>query len=35
VNTASISGLFGDWGLPAHNAAKGAVMNLTCAMAAD
>lgn len=35
VNTASISGLFGDWGLPAYNAAKGAVMNLTRAMAAD
>lgn len=35
VNTASISGLFGDWGVPAYNAAKGAVMNLTRAMAAD
>ncbi|MFT5530051.1 MAG: meso-butanediol dehydrogenase/(S,S)-butanediol dehydrogenase/diacetyl reductase [Candidatus Poriferisodalaceae bacterium] len=35
VNTASISGLFGDWGLPAYNAAKGAVMNFTKAMAAD
>ena len=35
VNTASISGLFGDWGIPAYNAAKGAVMNLTRAMAAD
>jgi len=35
VNTASISGLFGDWGLPAYNAAKGAVMNLTRALAAD
>lgn len=35
VNTASISGLFGDWGLPAYNAAKGAVMNLTRTLAAD
>ena len=35
VNTASISGLFGDWGIPAYNAAKGAVVNLTKAMAAD
>lgn len=35
VNTASISGLFGDWGIPAYNAAKGGVMNLTRAMAAD
>ncbi len=35
VNTASISGLFGDWGLPAYNAAKAAVMNLTRSMAAD
>ncbi len=35
VNTASISGLFGDWGVPAYNAAKGAVMNLTRSMAAD
>lgn len=35
VNTASISGLFGDWGLPAYNAAKGAVMNFTRALAAD
>lgn len=35
VNTASISGMVGDWGLPAYNAAKGAVMNLTRALAAD
>jgi meso-butanediol dehydrogenase/(S,S)-butanediol dehydrogenase/diacetyl reductase len=35
VNTASISGMFGDWGIPAYNAAKGGVMNLTRAMAAD
>lgn len=35
VNTASISGLYGDWGLPAYNAAKGAVMNLTRALAID
>ena len=35
VNTASISGMFGDWGIPAYNAAKGAVMNLTRSLAAD
>lgn len=35
VNTASISGLFGDYGLPAYNAAKGGVVNLTRAMAID
>lgn len=35
VNTASISGLGGDWGIAAYNAAKGAVMNFTRAMAAD
>ena len=35
VNTASISGIGGDWGIPAYNAAKGAVMNFTRAMAAD
>ncbi len=35
VNTASISGLFGDWGLPAYNAAKAGVMNLTRTLAAD
>jgi len=35
VNTASISGLFGDRGLPAYNAAKGGVMNLTRTLAAD
>lgn len=35
VNTASISGMFGDWGIAAYNAAKGGVMNLTRAMAAD
>jgi short-subunit dehydrogenase len=29
VNTASISGLSGDWGLAAYNAAKAAVINLT------
>ena len=29
VNTASISGLAGDWGLAAYNAAKAAVINLT------
>src|SRR3984893_2395450 len=29
VNTASISGLFGDYGLGAYNAAKAGVVNLT------
>jgi meso-butanediol dehydrogenase/(S,S)-butanediol dehydrogenase/diacetyl reductase len=35
VNTASISGLFGDYGLAAYNAAKGAVMNYTRTAAID
>jgi meso-butanediol dehydrogenase/(S,S)-butanediol dehydrogenase/diacetyl reductase len=35
VNTASISGLFGDSGFAAYNTAKGAVVNLTRAMAID
>ena len=35
VNTASISGLFGDYGLGAYNAAKGAVMNFTRTVAID
>jgi meso-butanediol dehydrogenase / (S,S)-butanediol dehydrogenase / diacetyl reductase len=35
VNTASISGLFGDYGLLAYNAAKGGVTNLTRAVAID
>jgi meso-butanediol dehydrogenase / (S,S)-butanediol dehydrogenase / diacetyl reductase len=35
VNTASISGLFGDYGFAAYNAAKGAVVNLTRNMALD
>lgn len=35
VNTASISGLFGDYGLAAYNAAKGAVTNFTRALAID
>ena len=35
VNTASISGLAGDGGNAAYNAAKGAVVNLTRAMAVD
>jgi meso-butanediol dehydrogenase/(S,S)-butanediol dehydrogenase/diacetyl reductase len=35
VNTASISGLLGDYGLLAYNAAKGAVVNLTRALAID
>ncbi|WP_308124855.1 SDR family oxidoreductase [Streptomyces sp. NEAU-YJ-81] len=35
VNVGSVSGLGGDWGLAAYNAAKGAVVNLTHAMALD
>ena len=35
VNTASISGLRGDYGLAAYNAAKGAVVNLTRTLAID
>jgi meso-butanediol dehydrogenase/(S,S)-butanediol dehydrogenase/diacetyl reductase len=35
VNTASISGLAGDFGLSAYNAAKGAVVNFTRAAAID
>jgi meso-butanediol dehydrogenase / (S,S)-butanediol dehydrogenase / diacetyl reductase len=35
VNTASISGLLGDYGFSAYNAAKGAVVNLTRNMALD
>ncbi len=35
VNTASISGLFGDYGLSAYNAAKGAVVNYTRTLGID
>lgn len=35
VNTASISGLAADYKMPVYNAAKGAVVNLTRAMALD
>jgi meso-butanediol dehydrogenase/(S,S)-butanediol dehydrogenase/diacetyl reductase len=35
VNTASVSGLAADWGLSAYNASKGAIINLTRAMALD
>lgn len=35
INTASISGLAGDYGLCAYNAAKGAVVNYTRALAID
>ena len=35
VNTASISGLFGDYGLLAYNAAKAGVVNLTRTVAID
>ena len=35
VNTSSVSGLGGDWGMFAYNAAKGAVSNMTRALALD
>jgi meso-butanediol dehydrogenase / (S,S)-butanediol dehydrogenase / diacetyl reductase len=35
VNTASVSGTGGDWGMSPYNAAKGAVVNLTHALALD
>ena len=35
VNTSSVSGIGGDWGMSAYNASKGAVSNLTRAMALD
>jgi len=35
INTASISGLFGDYGMAAYNAAKGGVVNLTRTVALD
>lgn len=35
VNTASISGLFADYSIPAYNATKGAVVNLTRSLAVD
>jgi len=35
VNTASISGLGGDYGMTAYNASKGAVVNYTKALAVD
>lgn len=35
VNTASVSGLGGDWGFSAYNAAKGAVVNYTRTLALD
>jgi len=35
INTASISGLLADYKMPIYNAAKGAVVNLTRAMALD
>jgi meso-butanediol dehydrogenase/(S,S)-butanediol dehydrogenase/diacetyl reductase len=35
VNTASVSGLGGDWGLAFYNASKGAIVNLTRALALD
>lgn len=35
VNTASVSGLGGDWGMSPYNAAKGGVVNLTRSLALD
>ncbi|HEX4331938.1 MAG TPA: SDR family oxidoreductase [Usitatibacter sp.] len=35
VNTASVSGLGADWQMSAYNASKGAIVNLTRAMALD
>jgi meso-butanediol dehydrogenase/(S,S)-butanediol dehydrogenase/diacetyl reductase len=35
INTASVSGTGGDWGMTPYNAAKGAVVNLTRALALD
>jgi len=35
INTASVSGLGGDWGMSAYNAAKGGVVNFTRAAALD
>lgn len=35
VNTASVSGLGGDWGLSFYNASKGAIVNFTKAVALD
>ena len=35
VHTASVSGLGGDWNMSAYNAAKGAVVNFTRALALD
>jgi meso-butanediol dehydrogenase/(S,S)-butanediol dehydrogenase/diacetyl reductase len=35
VNTASVSGLFGDYGITAYNASKGGVVNFTRSMALD
>lgn len=35
IHTASVSGLGGDWGMSAYNAAKGGVVNFTRALALD
>ena len=35
VNTTSLSGLGGDWGLSLYNASKGAIVNFTKATALD
>lgn len=35
INTNSVSGLGGDWGMPVYNLAKGAIANFTRALALD
>lgn len=35
INTASVSGLGGDWGMGFYNASKGAIVNVTKALALD
>ncbi len=35
INTASVSGTAGDWGMSPYNAAKGGIVNLTRALALD
>lgn len=35
VNTGSVSGLGGDWGMSFYNASKGAIVNFTRALALD
>ncbi|MFH4094653.1 SDR family oxidoreductase, partial [Acinetobacter baumannii] len=35
INVSSVSGLGGDWGMSFYNAAKGAIINFTRALAMD